>query len=552
MKIKTPSFNRLSSVVSLLGLLTLLTGLVVMVVLPAIKIAAFAVLGIGILLLIAAFIIDFRRVSNAITGRRGKFSAGSTVMTSIFIGITLLVNAISIGGYHRFDTTGLSRFTLTSQTKDVLTSMNTSVDVLCFLVPNDPSGIGDYISNLLKEYQNYSSKLTVKVIDPDAHPDQATKYGITMYQTVVFESDKGKRLVSPDEIVQTTTDQNGQQQIAGIEAEHAFTSAILEVTGVTQKKLYFLTGHGEADISADYKSATQSLRDNLFKVDTLDLLITHAIPDDAAALVIAGPKRPLDNTEIDLVRAYLENGGWVLLMINPNPSSDIKQILAPWGVTLEDGTIVDPTSSLSSSVSSPIVPRLRDFFGLTSVYFPGSTGLLPTAEYQPQIIPSSSSDTPIQVVWTSNVSEIQMISLARTSADSWLDKNFDPSVAPVFTEGTDIKGPLDLGLLIVMTPPNDQNGQPIGTVPNTRLVVVGDSAFASNGDFLNGDNENFFLNLVEVLTSGKELISIDRKVLPFRRLVITADTANFIRISSIGLLPVLVLLMGGIIWWRRR
>ena len=145
-----------------------------------------------------------------------------------------------------------------------------------------------------------------------------------------------------------------------------------------------------------------------------------------------------------------------------------------------------------------------------------------------------------------------MFSLARTSQDSWLETNFDPGTAPVLNEGTDVTGPLDLGLLVVMTPPLDANGNPIGTVPPTRLVVVGDSDFASNQDFYNGDNGNFLLNLVEVLTSGKELISIERKVLPFRRLVVGPEVANFIRISSIGLLPLLVLVMGGIIWWRRR
>ncbi|MEK7354594.1 MAG: Gldg family protein [Chloroflexota bacterium] len=546
------AFNSLSGLLSLLGLLTLLTGLIVMVVLPAIRLAAWAILALGILLMAAALIIDFRRVSGAITGKRGKFSTGTTVMTSIFIGITLLANAISIGAYQRFDTTGLSQFTLTSQTKDVLTSMNTSVQVLGFFVPNDPSGIGGYVKNLLKEYQNYTTKLTVKEIDPDEHPDQANKYGIKMYQTVVFESDKGRRLVSPQEIVQTGTDQQGNQQITGIEAEHAFTSALLEVTGITQKKIYFLTGHGEANIASDYSAATQSLRDNLFKVDVLDLLITGSIPDDASALIIAGPKKQLDVKELAIIKNYLDNGGWVMVMLNPNPSPDMKLLLYLWGINVVDGTVVDPTSSLSPNVSSPIVPRLRNFFGLTTMYFPGATAFLPQPDYQPQVIPSSGSDAPIQIVWMSNNSTIEMFSLARTSQDSWLEKNFDPGTAPVFNDGTDLNGPLDLGFLVVMTPPLDAKGNPIGTVPPTRLVVISDADFASNQHFYNGDNGNFFLNLVEVLTSGKELISIERKVLPFRRLVVDPEVSNFIRISSIGLLPLLVLLLGGVIWWRRR
>ena len=111
---------RLSGLIAVLGLLTILVGLIVMIVLPGIRLIAWGLLLLGIILLGAAFTIDYRRVSRAITGRRGRFSTGTTVMASIFIGIVLLVNAISIGNYHRFDFTGLAQFTLTSQTKEVL------------------------------------------------------------------------------------------------------------------------------------------------------------------------------------------------------------------------------------------------------------------------------------------------------------------------------------------------------------------------------------------------------------------------------------------------
>jgi ABC-type uncharacterized transport system involved in gliding motility auxiliary subunit len=548
-----PIFNRLSTLISLLGLLTLLIGLVVMVTLPAIRIAAFAVLALGIILLAAAFIIDFRRVRKAVTGRRGIFSTGTTVMTSIFVGITILVNAISIGSYHRFDTTSLAQFTLTSQTKDVLIGMKMPVTVICFFVPNDPVGINTYINGLLKEYQNYTNKLTIKTIDPDANPDQAKKYGISMYQTVVFENDKGqRRLVPPNEIVQTTTDSQGNQQIAGIEAEHAFTSAILEVTGVVQKKIYFLTGHGESSINIDYSAAAKNLRDSLFKLDTLDLLITRAVPEDAAAVIIAGPQKALDATEIGIVEDYLLRGGWVMIMLNSNPTPDMKLLLYPWGINIADGVVVDTDSSASIGPTDVIIPRLRNFFGMTTIDFKDATAFIPGPDFQAQVIPSSSSDTPIQIVWMSNNSTVEMFSLARTSQESWLENNYVPGSRPAYDNVTEIHGPLDLAYLVVLTPPLDEKGNEIGTVPPTRLVLVGDSGFADNSNFNNGNNGDFFLNLVEVLTSGKELLSIERKVLPFRRLVVDAQIQNFIQFSSIGLLPLLVLLMGGIIWWRRR
>jgi ABC-type uncharacterized transport system involved in gliding motility auxiliary subunit len=240
-------------------------------------------------------------------------------------------------------------------------------------------------------------------------------------------------------------------------------------------------------------------------------------------------------------------------MLNPNPSVDMKALLLSWGITMEDGIVVDPSSSLQGSVNNPIVPRLRNTFGMTSIYFRGTTALLPLPVFQPQPIPGETGDTPIQVVWTSDNSSIAMLSLARTSADSWLENNFESGKDPAFDEATEIKGPLELGLRIVLTPPVDDEGNPTGDVPPTRLVVVGDSEFAANQNFFDGDNGNFFLNLVDqALTAGKELISIQRKVLPFRRLIVSEEIATFITYSSIALLPVLVLLAGGVIWWRRR
>ncbi|MFC1992135.1 GldG family protein [Chloroflexota bacterium] len=522
---QSKSFYQLSGLLSLLGLLALLAGLIVMVALPGIRYAAWALLALGVLLLAAAFIIDFRKVSGAITGRRGRFSTGSTVMTSIFIGITLLVNAISIGNYQRFDVTGVSQFTLTSQTKDVLGKMESPVQAIGFFVPGDPYGIGvdiaSYARNMLTEYQNFTDQLSIKEIDPDEHPDQANQYNITQYQTVVFESDKGRRVVPPSEII--TFDTQGIP--TGIEAEHAFTSAILEVTGIAQKKVYFITGHGETGIYADYSQARQGLLDNLYNIDTLDLVVTPGIPEDASALIIVGPRRSLASSEVEIIKGYLENNGWLMILLNPGSPPEFKQLISDWGIDIEDGTVIDPSSYVSPSIDSPIVPRTRNVLGLSETYFPGATAIIPQEDYPDNII---------------------LQPLFYTSQDSWLEKDFDPLKEPEFNEGTDLKGPLSLGVLVAAageTP--EEDGM-------TRLVVIGDSAFASDQHFYNGDNGKLFLNLVELLTEGKELISIERKVLPFRRLVVSQETANFINISSISLLPLLVLLMGSIIWWRRR
>ena len=525
MQNNTPFYNRYSWLIAALGLLALLVGLVVIVLLPDIRYTAWAMVALGVMLLATAFIIDFRRVRRAITGRRGMFSTGTTVMVSVFIGITLAVNAISISNYHQFDATGVAKFLITSQTKNVLSDMNMQVKALCFFVPDDPYGIASYARTLLAEYQKYTDKLSVEEIDPDEHPEKARQYGITQYeyyQSVVFESDLGRRMVLPADFIE--------------QPEHFFTSAILEVTGIVQKKVYFLTGHDESNVNGDYSYAKQGLLDNLYKVDTVDLMLTRAVPDDCTALIISAPQKSLTSDEIEIIEHYLDNDGWLMVLMNPDSPEEIKQILTSWWINIEDGTVIDAQSHLASSDESHnmekvIIPRIRNEFGLPETYFPGATSITPQVNFPETVM---------------------MVPLFFTSPYSWLEENFDPLMKPEFDIETEELGAKALGVLIYMSAPEDAEEEVLAGIKLTRLIVIGDSDFASNQHFYNGDNGDLFLNSVELLTIGKELISIERKVLPFRRMLIGPEEETFIRVSSIGLLPLLVLIAGGVIWWRRR
>ncbi len=542
-----PRGYRFSGLIAVLGLLALLIGFVVMLLLPSIQYAAWGILVLGILLLATAFIIDFRRVGRAITGRRGRFGVSITVMASIFIGIILFVNAISIGNYHRFDVTGVAQFTLTSQTKEVLGGLETPVQIVAFYIPGEP--IGEYAVNLLGEYQNYTDHLSIESIDPAENPDVAREYGTTLlpqeyrYPTIVFEGDNGKRMVLWLEYCALI-----EEQIVPVEAEHAFTSAILEVTGIVQRKVYFLTGHGESDIYSDYSYARQELLDNLFKVETLNLLATPSIPDDCAALIIAAPQQSLTSNEVDIIQSYLESGGQAMLLTNPNPPQEVNQLLSLWGVKIEDGTVIDSSSYVSPNKNTPLVTWERNYFGFEKTHFPGATAIIPQPEYMPQLVQTGEEE--VQVIWMSEDSQIQMLMLLWTTEDSWLEKDYDPLKESEFDEGIDLEGPLVPGF-IIFAPLTDEAGEVVEG-QGTTLIVIGDSDFASNEHFYSGNNGEFFLYAVSRLTAGTEIVSIEHKVLPFRRLIVSPEAERFINYSSIGLLPLLVLVIGGIIWWRRR
>ena len=517
-----PQPYRYSRLLSILGLASILAGLLIMLLVPEIPIAAWSIMGIGVILLGSALVLDFRRVRGAITGRRGRFGAGTTVMISIFLGVIILLNGISINNFKLIDTTALGQFTLTQQTQDVLKAVTKPVKALCFFVPGEDYVVTTYASDLLAAYQEFTDSLSIEYIDPDLHPDRARQYQINEPPTVVFESEGKTRLVPQSEII--------------VGAEHAFTSAILEVIGQAQKKVYFLTGHGEADIDGTYSAAHYGLQDDLYLVDTLDDLITNpTIPADCAVLVIASPRSPLTPMEVETIDRYIKSGGQALILADPGYPDSVAQLVSPWGANLSDGTVIDTSSSVFPYKDVPLVPAEMNFFfwyvettGLEIIsYFPGAIAIIPKEE------------TPSGIV---------MNPLVATSRYSWLEKDFDPTKEPVYDEGIDVKGPLAIGM--VLAAPSTDGGQSSDKI--VRLIIIGDSDFASNNHYGQRNNSDLFLNCVNWLAEETQLISIRRNVMPFRLLAVNPDEANFINYSSLILPPLLVFMVGGIIWWRRR
>jgi hypothetical protein len=513
-------------IIAILGVISMVVGLLLSIILPEIRFYSLVLIAFGIILVIVAAIVDFRRVKGAVTSKRGKFSTSTGIMVSIFAGIIILVNAISVGANHQYDFTALSNFTLTSQTKDVLSKIKTPIKVLCFFTPaDDANHTAAYALSMLSQYSNFTDKLQLTFIDPDKNPEEARKYGITstaLYESVIFEQDKNQFPVYPSQILN--------------QAEYSFTNAILEVTGIVERKVYFVIGDGEASPLDTLNDASNILQINLLQVMTIDLHYTSAIPDDCAVLIIAGPSAQMDDNERQIVAKYLKSNKPAIIMTNPGAPDDVAKILSPWGIDVVGGTIIDPTSNLAGNLATPVVPASQSSAIVnsmikTSVFFPGATALLPQ---------------------TNLPTNMDVRALVWTTKDSWIDKNYDPTKTPKFDPATQTKQINLIGVIANPTYTYDADGNVTGINDGPFIIAFGDSDFISNTNFANGNNADLFLSLVKALGAGSEIMSIDRKVLPTRMLILSPEEQNFLNISSIALLPAIVLIIGVLMWWRRR
>ena len=380
--------------------------------------------------------------------------------------------------------TTTSSITLSSITINALAEVNMNISALCFFPPTDDQYHTEaYALNMLTQYQKCTSDLTVQIIDPNQNPDEAREYGITdssLYESVVFKTDKGTITVTPTQIVNPAT--------SLISVENYFTNAILQVTGQQEKKVYFVVGDGETSPNDTLSDLAASLNANLLQVMTINLKVTTNIPSDCAVLVVAGPTTSMTAGEHQIIASYLAKDGCAIFLTNPNAPNDIAQLLSPWGVNVQSNTLIDTSSYVAPNMNILQIPSARDYVGETNVYFPGATAIIAQTT-----APTNMDVTPL--VWT--------------TSKSWLAKNYDSSVTPKFDPSTEIQQSYAVGVLIKPTDISNNDGTDSGIpYPGPYIIAFGDSDFISNANFYSVNNADMFLRLVNYLGAGFELVTI--------------------------------------------
>ncbi|MCS7207329.1 MAG: GldG family protein [Dehalococcoidia bacterium] len=530
----------LASIASLLGALgggLVVGGGALYIWVPDLRPFALGVVLAGVGLLVLGAVAAFPAVKSAVTGRRGRLTLNALVLFALVTTILALLGFISFRNAQRVDTTATKQFTLAPQTIKVLRELPEPVRAVAFFVPTraDQARDRQRADDLLFEFARRSDKkFTYQFVDPEAEPSKARQMGVNQYPAVVFEAQESKRRHTV--LIPPVTEQD-------------FTSALLIVTGTQQKVVYFLTGHNERDItdvqenSQGFGFAARGLINDNYRIQPLNLSQAGRVPEDAAVLVVAGPKRDLLETERDILLNWLKGGGRALFLLDPDTPQTFKDLLRRWGVVLGEGTVVDQGSSVTGDPRTPVVQRVQYLDHtitnpLDVTFYPLATPVDILADYK--------RDPRKKPPW------VDYTPLVSTSPRSWVTTDKERNE---FLEGKDTPGPVVLGLVVEALAPVDEEPQrpsPREEQPMTSIVVVGDSDFATNKYYYAYTNSDLFLNAVNWLAKDYALISIRPKPVAFRELVMTRREFNFIRYSSWFLLPAAVAFLALIVWWRHR
>lgn len=441
----------------------------------------------------------------------------------------------------RWDFSRAGFYRLSSKTEHLLSALTEDVEVIVLLKGGHPDR--DDVQNLLREYQMRSPRIRVARIDPDRDParmeELMRRVPITDPNVVVFAVGDRTRVVSEREWIELEAKDPSapkpEWRRRAFLGEAAFSSAIHSLIRGDRPIVYFLDGNGEKSIESAEPGAGLSLLDRRIRQDnveprTLRLDETRRVPPDAAALVIAGPRRRLPQPALDLIQDYLERQGRAIFLLQSRTSTGLEELLLRWGVRVGDDLVVDPSQTLT---------------GLEVVVGPypehpitAALGRIASVFYRPRSVEPVASGT--------EADRPRISPLATTTAHGWAETDFD-SPAMRFDPGRDRPGPIPIAVAVER---GGSAGVDVQLKP-TRLVVFGDATFVADGA-LRSANGDFFLAALHWLIERPELMGIAPKPIQETRLVLTATQRRRIAVGALLIWPGLFAAIGAAVRAARR
>jgi ABC-type uncharacterized transport system involved in gliding motility auxiliary subunit len=472
---------------------------------------------VGVLLLAVGFVAGFdrwrERMSSGEARRVGTYGTSAIVSTVLSIAIVGALGFFAARNSVRFDWTEAGVHSLSDQTKKVLDGLERDVEVTALYSRVEQPRV----EPVLERYAHASDRFHFTLADPNERPDLVQALGVER------ERLKGGLLhlrIGDEQTVLEDAD------------EQAITNAIVKITRTGEKKVYFLTGHGERAVDDEdatgYSRAAEALGNENYAFETLLLASRGEVPDDADAVIVAGPTRPILPEEEAALERYLAGGGSLLVMVDPNANTNLYGALSRWGVDLGADVIVDYLQGLFGRATTPLAAEYPSH--------PINAGLREPVMFHVARSVRARPDA------RDRFSEI-----VRTSEDSWGERNLNSERAERGPD--DLAGPVPVAVAGTYAAPDGDGASAEGG----RLVVFGDSDFATNQLIDAYRNRDLFVNSVNWLLGDVEAISIRPATSRASRFNPSADQFTTIRYLSLFVLPELIAVLGvGAWWWRRR
>lgn len=468
----------------------------------------------------------------------------------LFLTLFAGLNYVALNHAWRYDLTRNRRHSLSAETRSYLDRLDRDVRVVVTLTPD---GAGEEaaqafrdISGLLREYAyrtqgKRTGKIDVRYLDVYQNRREAEALQLEQPNQVILISENNRHVMTLMDFYETK-----DLKRDAFRGEAVLTAAILDVSSAEKKKIYFLAGHGEMrPDDVDRRRGLSAVRDELrqrnYEVASLDLSITHKVPDDTALVIVASPQGRLQPIEEEALRTYLTTrAGRVILLLDPGYPHGLENLLFDWGVIVYDNVIydLDPRSVTENN-------------DLRLWHFRPDSG----SHITDNLI---NNDMSVLVGPTRVVSDdlgrtmddgLSVKKLVATSAEAWGESGYRiKNVLPSYTSGQDLKG--ELGVMVISERLKPAN-LPL-SVKGGRLAVFGTADLVTNDRIITIGNLNLFLATVNWAVDRDTQLNIPVRPIQRFQLALSAEELGRLRLVLLLGLPGLVGLVGIVVAWTRR
>ena len=449
--------------------------------------------------------------------RQTKYAAYATFYILIILAVLVVANFLANRYNKSLDATSNKRFSLSDQTKKIVHDLKQDITIQYFDRPTGMTAGKD----LLDRYSSLSPKVHVEYIDLLKKPQLARAANITREGEAVITNGMKKEEAK-------TFDEEG------------ITGALIRTLKGGERTICVAAGSGEhrlddttGDGFAGFKGVVE--KDN-YKVKSFSMLEKAEIPADCTVAVFAGPTGDYIQSAVDAIKKHVEGGGRALVMLDPplklgrkeiSDNDALDSMLAGWGVTVNKDLILDNNPVAQLAGYGPEVPIVMSY------------------ESHPIVndLAGNATGFPIsRSLDVKNGDKTTVTKLFSTSKASFATTTLNTPEIRI-DENKDKKGPFTLAAAGTYNT-GKENSQ-------GRFVVVGNSRWAANFLRFNG-NRNLLLNMLNWLSSDEDLISIRPKEPEDRRISLTKAQFLTVRWVSQLFLPLIVVIAGVMVWWRRR
>ncbi len=462
-----------------------------------------------------------------------KFGLNAVIVTAVTVAAVILLNAIlsvvSSKIPMKIDLTREKVYSLSENTKEVMSKVDKEINVYALY----PTNIGSneyvtYAEEYLKKYSDLNKNFNVTFIDPEKNPGFSKKYEEQGQQistgSIILECGNNVKTVSFGQMYST----NSYTGSTSIDLEKKLTAAVAAVSGQGgDKKIYYTEGHNEDDLS----ELSSALESDGYTYESVNIAV-KGIPEDAAALIIAGPTVDLSAEERDALDKYLDDGGKAIFIMQTGVKNldRLKGYLAEWG-TVPRGDFVVETDS-------------DHFINMYSLPTP-----LPEAESH-EITENLINQKLVYIAPMAQSIEINeentrgagITSLLSTTDKSYGKMNLE--FTSYDKEDGDVDGPLSIAALA-----EDRSGN------GGKILVMGSLAAVETGGILEESsyaNGDFILNAIGYLTDSNSSMNIRAKEISPSKLTINQSQYVITYILVQYLLPLIIIIAGLTVWLKRR